>query len=162
MEQYCKQKLKKSQNYWFVNSQRELYSFLHILSCDHNVFHKLMGECDTQTICNVGIWILQMMLICNKSQIRKTSNNLWSCDVYHNNNADWLLALKRLFADPVCDQAEFTITSVSKSQAIKRFANWKVPGTDAVHAVWLKHLPSLHQRIAAQLQQVLTNGAQFG
>ena len=44
---------------------------------------------------------------------------------------------------------------LSVSQAIKKFANWKAPGSDAVHAIWLKHLPSLHQRIGTQLQQVL-------
>ena len=58
----------------------------------------------------------------------------------HNKNIEWLLSLKEIFAGTVRDQASFEITPLSLSQALKKFANWKTPGSDAVHAIWLKHL----------------------
>ena len=67
--------------------------------------------------------------------IKLFSEQLWSSSVNHNKDAAWLSALKQLFATSVHRQAEFIITSVSVSQAIKKFANWKAPGSDVIHAV---------------------------
>ena len=88
----------------------------------------------------------------DEESIKLFWEQLWSSGVNHNKDVTWLSILKQLFATSVHQQAEFAITSVSVSQAIKKFANWKAPGSDAIHAVWLKHLPGLHQRIATQLQ----------
>ena len=134
LDRYRKQKLKKSQNFLFANNQRELYRKLNALHASD-----LQGEPD-------------------KVEIKMFWEQLWSNSVDHNKNAEWLLTLKDMFAESVHDQAAFKITSVSVSQVLKRFSNWKAPGSDAVHAIWLKHLPSLHSRIAIQLQQVLVEG----
>ena len=73
-----------------------------------------------------------------------------------------LLTLNELYSESVHQQAQFTITSASVSQALKKIANWKAPGSDAVRTIWLKHLPSLHQRIATQLQHAFVEGPQAG
>ena len=100
--------------------------------------------------------------IFDEDSIKLFWEQLWSHDVNHDKDAAWLLTLRQLFATSVHQQAEFAITSVSVSQVIKRFTNWKALGSDAVHAVWLKHLPGLHQRIATQLQQVFIEGPHVG
>jgi len=94
----------------------------------------------------------------DKNDIKQFWKHLWSSDVCHNKDAKWLLTLKQHFVESVHPQTEFKIISVSVSNTIKKFANWKVPGSDAVHAVWLKHLPSLHYRIAEQLQEIFDKG----
>ena len=41
-----------------------------------------------------------------------------------------------------------------KKQA-KKMKNWTAPGKDEVHGFWIKHLPSLHPKIAQQLNRLL-------
>jgi len=45
-----------------------------------------------------------------------------------------------------------------KKQA-KKVKNWTAPGKDEVHGYWLKHLTSLHTRMAWQLNQLLQTGS---
>ena len=44
-----------------------------------------------------------------------------------------------------------------KKQA-KKVKYWTAPGKDGVHGYWLKHLASLHTRMAWQLNQLLQTG----
>ena len=37
----------------------------------------------------------------------------------------------------------------------KKMKNWTAPGKDEVHGFWIKHLTSLHPRIAQQLNRFL-------
>ena len=90
--------------------------------------------------------------------IKQFWTNLWANSVPHNYHSDWLATLRCLFSETVHDQEDFTVTTTLVSQTVKKFANWKAPGADEIHAVWLKHLSSLHQRIASQLQRALEDG----
>ena len=103
----------------FANNQRELYRQLNCSKSDD-----LQRDFDEE---NIKLFWEQ----------------LWLSGVNHNKDAAWISALKQLFATSVHQQAEFAITSESVSQTIKKFANWKAPGSDVIHAVWLKHLPGL-------------------
>ena len=38
---------------------------------------------------------------------------------------------------------------------IKKIKNWVAPGKDEVHGYWIKHLTSLHERMARQLEDIL-------
>ena len=40
---------------------------------------------------------------------------------------------------------------------VKGMANWKAPGPDLVQSFWLKHLSSMHKRLAYHLQDILND-----
>ena len=56
------------------------------------------------------------------------------------------------------EMAEITITLELFSKQAKKLKNWSAPGKDEVHGYWIKHLTSLHQRMAQQLEEVLKAG----
>ena len=38
------------------------------------------------------------------------------------------------------------------SNAAHKMSNWRAPGPDGIHTFWMKHLSSLHPRLASQIQ----------
>ena len=52
---------------------------------------------------------------------------------------------------------DFETADMVKHQ-VKKIKNWAAPGKDEVHGCWLKHLTSLHTRIAKQLKHLLQTG----
>ena len=36
---------------------------------------------------------------------------------------------------------------------------WSAPGPDIIHIYWLKHLTAVHERLAAQMNQLLATGS---
>ena len=50
-----------------------------------------------------------------------------------------------------------TISQEELTKIIKRTANWKAPGIDQVQNFWLKHLTSLHERLAQALEKTINN-----
>ena len=53
---------------------------------------------------------------------------------------------------------DFEITTEMVKHQVKKIKNWPTPGKDEVHGYWLKHLTSLHTRIAKQLNHLLQTG----
>ena len=49
----------------------------------------------------------------------------------------------------------FQITADMVKHQVKKIKNWTALGKDEVHGYWLKHLTSLHTRIAKQLNHLL-------
>ena len=50
---------------------------------------------------------------------------------------------------------DVVITEEMVKKQAKKMENWTAPGKDEVHGFWIKHLTSLHPRIAQQLNQLL-------
>ena len=50
---------------------------------------------------------------------------------------------------------DVVITEEMVKKQAKKMKNWTAPGKDEVHRFWIKHLTSLHPKIAQQLNQLL-------
>ena len=57
------------------------------------------------------------------------------------------------------EQEPFTITVADVQQWIKNMNSWTAPGSDMIHHYWLKHLTAVHERLAAQMNQLLASGS---
>ena len=52
-----------------------------------------------------------------------------------------------------------TITVADVQHRIKNMKSWTAPGPDMIHTYWLKHLTAVHERLAAQMNQLLASGS---
>ena len=43
-------------------------------------------------------------------------------------------------------------------EQVRKIPNWKSPGPDGVQGYWLKKLTALHERIAKQMDNIISNG----
>ena len=50
---------------------------------------------------------------------------------------------------------DVVITEEMVKKQVREIKNWTAPGKDEVHGFWIKHLTSLHTRIAQQLSRLL-------
>jgi len=73
---------------------------------------------------------------------RKFWSDLWDQPVKHNSNAEWL-SQQRTQAKSVPQQPNICITRDALEQQLKAMANWKAPGLDEVHALWIKNFTKL-------------------
>jgi len=55
----------------------------------------------------------------------------------------------------VVPQREIVVTESVVGKAVKVLKNWRAAGPDGVHNFWIKHLTSLHPRLAVQIQDIL-------
>ena len=84
--------------------------------------------------------------------------SIWSCQNTHNQSAQWLKTLKNEFTYSIVMQDGIVISANKVTQYCKRMSNWKAPGLGQLHGFCIKHLRSLHSRIAVQLHYVFTHG----
>ena len=82
--------------------------------------------------------------------------NIWDNPKDHNTNAAWITSTESEQGECLMD--DLTITADMIKKQAKNVKNWTVPGKDEVHGYWLKHLTSLHTRMAWQLNQLLQTG----
>ena len=75
----------------------------------------------------------------------------------HNANADWFKELKQ---EGACYEklTDLMISTEMVSKQTKKIPNWKCPGPDGVQGYWLKHLTTLHSRIAHQMNDIIIHG----
>jgi len=88
--------------------------------------------------------------ITDKQETYRFWNNIWGTPKIHN-AAEWT---GKEYFDVPTQQAQ-RITKEDIKNKCKKMANWKSPGPDQVQGYWLKHLTSLHERLAQQLQSIL-------
>ena len=81
---------------------------------------------------------------------------IWNNRSVHNKEADWLCELKGKYEYLRQQNLEIDVNKLRKRS--KRMANWKTPGSDGVQGYWVKYLSNCHERIAAQLNE-LVNGS---
>eukprot|EP00795_Rhopilema_esculentum_P006840 gene6840-biopygen8293 len=86
---------------------------------------------------------------------RKFWSNIWDNETQHNKKAKWLEELKN--NKPNLSQNDIEITTRMVNQQAKKIPNWKAPGPDGVQGFWIKKLTSLHERIAAQLNDLIND-----
>ena len=92
----------------------------------------------------------------DKEEISKFWKNFWENPKQHNTKANWIEStLSILNKQPMED---FEIIADMVKHQVKKIKNWTAPGKDEVHGYWLKHLTSLHTRIAKQLNHLLQTG----
>ena len=84
---------------------------------------------------------------------RKFWSEIWGSRKEHNRQAEWLNELKRQHNNVRMEEVEIT-TEMVKNQC-RKIPNWKTPGRDGVQGYWIKNLTSVHERIAAQLNEIV-------
>ena len=90
-----------------------------------------------------------------KNQILKSKNfwsNIWDNEKEHERIAEWLRELK----DNMKKSNTITTTEMITKQ-VKKIPNWKSPGRDGVQGYWLKKLTALHEQIAKQMDNIISN-----
>ena len=53
-------------------------------------------------------------------------------------------------------QNDINITTEMIKEQVKKIPNWKSPGPDGVHGYRLKKLTKLHERMAKQMDNIIT------
>ena len=81
--------------------------------------------------------------------------SIWEDPAVHNSDAPWLEEVKAGLA-PTTPQEPLKIEAPEVTARVKKMANWSSAGTDGLHVYWLKHLTTLHPRIASQLMHCVT------
>ena len=70
-------------------------------------------------------------------------------------DASWLKDMRK---EQASQQDDFQVQLGRMRQHLKGMTNWRAPGTDQVHAFWIKNLKSLHERFAHHLQVCVITG----
>ena len=88
---------------------------------------------------------------------KKFWSSIWGNEVQHNQNAEWLKELKEECGE--ANHVDMMITFASLTERAKKIPNWKAPGPDGVQGYWVKKLTPLHERIAAQMNEIINGRA---
>ena len=54
-------------------------------------------------------------------------------------------------------QNNINITTEMIKEQVKKIPNWKIPGPDGVQGYWLKKLAALHELLAKQMDNIISN-----
>ena len=90
----------------------------------------------------------------NAEESKQFWSNIWDNEKEHGRNAEWLREL-RAEKDNM-KQNDMNITTEMLKEQVKKISNWK-PGPDGVQGHWLKKLTALHERIAKQMDNIISN-----
>ncbi|KAK9395673.1 lig1: DNA ligase 1 [Crotalus adamanteus] len=80
---------------------------------------------------------------------------LWENPVEHNKTASWIKDIQKQATRNKMENIIITTNMVAK--LVKKVKNWSAPGLDELHGYRLKHLTSLHHRMATQFDEMLQN-----
>ncbi|KAK7930440.1 hypothetical protein WMY93_006835 [Mugilogobius chulae] len=83
--------------------------------------------------------------------------SIWEREASHNSDAQWLMDLRKDHSN-LPEQNPVTITVTNIQERVSGMKNWTAPGPDMIHSYWLKKLTALHERLAAQMNQLLRDG----
>ena len=89
----------------------------------------------------------------DKDDVTQFWTNIWNSQKEHNHNAQWIQNAQKELGRNTMEDVVITEEMVKKQA--KKMKNWTAPGKDEVHGFWIKHLKSLHPRIAQQLNRLL-------
>ena len=92
------------------------------------------------------------MLNADKSRI--FWGEIWGEAKEHNRKAEWLQQLKETEKYPLQDDLRCSIDKVEIQCG--KMPNLKAPGTDVVKGFWVKKLIACHERIADQMDRILS------
>ena len=54
-------------------------------------------------------------------------------------------------------QSDINITTEMIKEQVKKIPNWESPGPDGIHGYWLQKLTALHECIAKQMDNIISN-----
>ena len=80
--------------------------------------------------------------------------SIWEREPSHNSNAQWLVDLRTVHNN-LPEQEPVTITIADIRQRVSGMKSRTASGLDMIHTDWLKKLIALHERLAAQMNQLL-------
>nr|XP_049581805.1 uncharacterized protein LOC125972245 [Syngnathus scovelli] len=86
--------------------------------------------------------------------------DIWEREASHKKDAQWLVALRKDHSK-LPEQNPVTITVADIQRRVSGMKNWTAPGPDMIHSYWLKKLTTLHERLAAQMNQLLRDGTEW-
>ena len=76
----------------------------------------------------------------------------------HNDEAEWIKEVNSEVERMSNKQNDLTITTAMLRKQSKKVTNWKSPGPDGVQGYWIKHLTTLHERLATLFNDCLSSG----
>ena len=95
----------------------------------------------------------------NEKSNAEESQQFWSTirenEIEHERNAEWLRELRA--EKDNTQQGDINITTEVIKEQVKKIPNQKSPGSDRVQGYWLKKLTTLHERIAKQMDNIISN-----
>ena len=91
----------------------------------------------------------------NAEESKQFWSNIWDNEKEHERNAEWLREL-RAEKDNM-KQNDINITTEMIKEQVKKIPNQTSPGPDGVQGYWLKKLTALHERIAKQMDNIISN-----
>ena len=94
-------------------------------------------------------------VIPDSDESQKFRSGIWSNEIEHKKDAEWLQELKQTTTSP--KQAEIEITVRDVKEIRKKMRNWKSPGPDGVQGYWIKRFSECHTQIAEQLNNLLSD-----
>ena len=83
---------------------------------------------------------------------------IWEKDVKHNDEAEWIKEVNSEVERMSNKQNDLTITTAFLRKQSKELSNWKSLGPDGVQGYWIKHLTTLHERLATLFNDCLSSG----
>ncbi len=92
-----------------------------------------------------------------RAETEKYWKNIWEREASHNTDAQWLVDLRADHSN-LPEQEPVTISMADIQERVSKMKSWTAPGPDMIHTYWLKKLTALHERLAAQMNQLLRDG----
>ena len=80
---------------------------------------------------------------------------IWDNNIHHNSKAEWLDNVRKEIKS--MSQKNVVVTEEMMKSKVRKLPNWKAHGLDGVQCYWLKNLPSLHDRIVGEMNDMITN-----
>ena len=90
----------------------------------------------------------------DKKETTAFRSNLRDKTKQHNENVEWMTGVEVKLQD-IPQQNNLDITTALVRKAAKSMTSWKSRGKEEIQGYWIKHLSSLHERLAWQLQSVV-------
>uniref|UniRef100_A0A803THT2 Reverse transcriptase domain-containing protein n=1 Tax=Anolis carolinensis TaxID=28377 RepID=A0A803THT2_ANOCA len=92
-----------------------------------------------------------------KTATTKFWKELWENNKNYNKNSGWIKEFEGKFSQNKMELMEIITEIISKQ--VQKVKNWTSPGSDQLHGFWLKHLISLHGKMAQQFNEMLQKGS---
>ena len=106
-------------------------------------YHEINGERTNEAV------------IPDSDESQKFWSDIWSNEIEHKEDAEWLQELKETTTSP--KQAEIEITVTDVKEISKKMSNWTSPGPDGVQGYWIKRFSECHIQKAEQLNNLLSD-----
>ena len=90
----------------------------------------------------------------NAEESKQFWSSIWDNEKEHKRNTEWLRELRA--EKDNTKQNDINITIEIIKEQVKKIPNWKRPVPDGVQDYWLKKLTALHQRIAKQMDNIIS------